>query len=266
MKKANRQLFIIWQYLKYLLKARHWKGHGIHSPYVFELVNKVMYDKTNYKDYDFFREIRRKLKDSEIKLQVENAGADSAYFTSGERNIRDLLRISSVKPKFGKLLYRIVRHYKPATIIELGTSIGLSTIYLARGNERANVITIEKSHTLCRFASETFREIGIMNVSVKNGLFDDKLDELGDSIFESALIFIDGNHKFESTLAYFNFFAERMKEGIIILDDIHWSREMLRAWETIRQKEESQATLNLFSMGFVVRRPSITRKNYTVLF
>jgi predicted O-methyltransferase YrrM len=248
------------------VKARHRKGHGIHSPYVFELVTKVIFDNTNYSDYDLFVSIRKKLSDCDTRLQVENMGAKSGYFDSDERRVRDLVRRSSVKPKFGKLLYRLVKYYKPSTILELGTSIGLSTICLSKGNIEARVITVEGSKTMCDFADKTFLENKFTNIIVKQGMFDDLLDELSVDIVEQTLIFIDGNHQYNSTLHYFSFFAERINEGIIVLDDIYWSRGMNRAWREITRREKSQACIDLFSMGIVILRPGITRKNYTIKF
>ena len=266
MNKIAGKIIVFWLYLGYLVKARHRKGHGIHSPYVFEMVTKVFFDKTKYADYDLFINIRKKLSDCDTKLQVETLGAKSGFFNTDERMVHDLVRISSVKPKFGKLLYRLVKYYRPSTIVELGTSIGLSTIYLAKGNPEAKVITAEGSSALCEFAKKTFLENKFTNILVKQGMFDDFLDELSEEIFKSVVVFIDGNHQYNSILHYFNFFAERMTEGIIVLDDIHWSRGMNRAWREITRRESSQACIDLFGMGIVILRQGITRQNYTIKF
>jgi len=266
MNKIAGVIFVFLQYLRYLVNARHRRGHGIHSPFVFELVTKVLFDKTKYADYDFFGNIRKQLSDCDTKLQVETLGAESGYFNSDKRRVCDLVRRSSVRPKSGKLLYRLVKYYKPLTIVELGTSIGLSTIYLAKGNIESKVITAEGSSTLCEFAEKTFLENKFTNILVKQGMFDDLLDELSVDIVEQSLIFIDGNHQYISTLHYFSYFAERMNEGLIVLDDIHWSPGMNRAWREITCREESQACIDLFGMGIVILRPCITRQNYTIKY
>lgn len=266
MKKLFNFFCVLRMYLAYIIKARHRKGHGIHSPHIFNLVNKVFFDRTIYSDYSFFKNIRQKLLESDLALQVENIGTDSNFFKSDMRSVSDLVKVSSVKPKFGKLLYRLVRYYKPATIIELGTSIGLSTIYLARGNKNAQVITVEGNYNLCDFAKNSFKYNKIHNISVKNGMFDDLLDEISDQIIEPAFIFIDGSHSYKSTLRYFNYFAERISEGIIVLDDIHWSNDMHKAWKEIIQTKKNQATIDFFYMGMVVCKTMITPRNYTIRF
>ncbi len=266
MKKVLRQLSALREYFLYFVKAKHRKGHGIHSPFIYHLVSKVIYDKTKYADYSFFRSIRKKMYGSDVKLRVEQVGANSRHFKLNLRTVADLAKVSSVQSKFGNLLYRLVMQYKPATIIELGTSIGLSTIYLAKGNKNSHVITVEANSSLCDFAKSSFQENKLYNISVKQGMFDDLLDELSNKITKPAFIFIDGNHTYESTLYYFNYFADRMEEGIIVLDDIHWSEGMHKAWNEIIQNDENQATVDLFSMGIVVCREQITPRNYTVRF
>jgi predicted O-methyltransferase YrrM len=266
MKKVTGIISVLRQYLQYLLKARHRKGHGIHSPYVYELATMVILDKNNYSEYDLFRNIRKSLSVCDKKLYVENLGSKSGFFRSDERKVCDLVRRSSVSSKFGKLLYRLVRYYQPTTVIEMGTSVGLSTIYLASGNKKAKVITVEGNSALCDFAEKTFSENKITNIQVKHGRFDDLLNELSDDIIEPTLIFIDGNHQYRSTLHYFNFFSERIKEGLVVLDDIHWSHGMNKAWREINLRKENQACIDLFGMGIVILRPCITKQNYTIKF
>lgn len=266
MENIPGKVSIVMQYLQYLVMAGHRKGHGVHSPYVYELVSKVIFDRSYYSDYDFFRKIRKKLSDCNTTLHVEDIGAKSEYFTLNERKVSDLVRRSSVKAKFGKLLFRIAKWYNPSTIIELGTSVGLSTIYLAKGNPGAKIITAEGSTELYEFANRTFLKNNITNILLKQGMFDDLLDELAEDIVEPTLIFIDGNHQYKATLHYFNFFSERIKEGIIVLDDIHWSQNMNSAWREITRREGSQASIDLFGMGIVILRQGITRKTYTIRF
>jgi len=254
---------IAW-YVRYYLKAGHRKGHGIHSPFVYSMVRDVCHDNSIYNEYSFFTKIRKVLYKSDLKLTLTNRGTNSRYFKDNQRKVRDLARISSVSQKYGRLLYRLVRYYKPVTIVELGTSIGLSTLYLAMGNRRSNVITIDGNSSLCEFARDLCLENEIYNVSVIHGLFDEVLPKIAPKITDPTLVFIDGNHTYDSTLLYYQFFTSILHEGIIVLDDIRWSADMRKAWEKITQRHENQATIDLFSMGIVIRRPLITTKNYWI--
>jgi len=258
------QVQLISWYITHFFKAGNRKGHGIHSPFVYSLVRDVIYDNSVYSDYSFFIKIRKQLYKSDLTLTVANAGANSRCFRGHERKVRDLARVSSVTPKYGKLLYRLVRYYKPATIVELGTSIGLSTLYLSKGNEKSNVITIEGNSSFCEFTRNICLENGIHNVSVIHGMFDEVLPKISTKIIDPTFVFIDGNHTYDSTLNYFQFFASILHDGIIVLDDIRWSADMQKAWKEITQKFENQATIDLFFMGIVIRKPLITAKNYWI--
>ncbi len=264
--KRIGQILTLWHYLGYLQKARHRKGHGIQSPFVYELVSKVIHDKTWHNEYEFFKRIRKRLNHSDAILDIKDDGAGSKYFKNNNRPVSALARVSSVTPKFGKLLFRLARFYKPATIVELGTSIGLSTIYLAMGNTASEVISIEEDFILCEFAKQVFHENDLKNITVLHGRFDDKLGEISEQINDPTLVFIDGNHRYGAAIRYFDYFCEKVKSGTIIFDDIHWSQEMRKAWKTVAKDARTHVSIDLFFMGMVIRRPDTTPGNYTVKF
>jgi predicted O-methyltransferase YrrM len=66
------------------------------------------------------------------------------------------------------------------------------------------------------------------------------------------LLFVDGNHRKEATLEYFNIFLEKATpQSIFIFDDIHWSKEMEEAWKLIQQHNSVTLTIDLFFLGMV---------------
>ncbi|MGD2033931.1 MAG: class I SAM-dependent methyltransferase [Bacteroidales bacterium] len=266
MNRIKKYIGITNRYLYYVLKAGHRKGYGIHSPFIFEMVSNVLFDRSNYEDYAFFSRIRDHLGKSGSRIEVKEMGAPSYRFNKPERSVKELVRHSSVKHKYGKLLYRLVKYYKPSTIIEFGTSVGLSTVYLGKGNEQAQVSSVEGNSSLCDFARHILRENGILNVSVLNRRFDDALDGLLKDLVDPVLVFIDGDHRYEPTMHYYNCFAAAIGEGIIVLDDIHWSEEMNKAWKRIIRDRNDQATLDLFSLGIVILKKQITPRHYIVRF
>jgi len=262
----NNRIRRVQYYLNYLITARHSKGSGIHSPFVYEFVSKVLFDDTDYPEYNFFREIRNELKNSEEILSIETLDAGSDKFKSGTQKVKDILNKSSVPPKFGKLLFRIAKYYNPSTIVELGTSIGMSTIYLAKGVPEARIATIEGNMHVCEFARIFFKKHQAANVKAINGQFDDYLPYFEKNYPIPGLVFIDGNHTYESTIKYFDHFSRMVKEGFLIFDDINWSPEMRQAWEEIKISSEAQVTIDLFSMGIVIHQKSITPGHFMIRF
>ena len=257
---------IILNYLKYQAKSKHRKGHGIHSPYVYEFVSKVLFDKQFYEEYDYIAEVYNELTTSKEILKVNPLGAGSEKFQTEKRTVQDLARISSVQPRYGNLLFRIAKYSKPSTIIELGTSIGISTLCLAKGNPKARIVTIEGDTTLCEYARAMFKKHGLNTIKAINGPFDDYLPYLGKNYPLPQLIFIDGNHAYDATLRYFNFFIDRMEEGFLIIDDINWSADMRKAWNAILQDKRVTVSIDLFFMGIVIKRKLVTPGHYVIRF
>ena len=262
----NEKIHFVSGYLNYLLKSKHWKGHGIHSPFVYEFISQVLYDQKLYPEYEEIQTIRDKLKNITERLPVSELGAGSHEFSGEFRSVKDMAGQSSVSHKFGKLLFRMAGFYKSPAIIELGTSIGLSTLYLAKGAPDSRIVTLEGNKAVCDYARSLFQEHRLKNVQAVNGLFDDYLTYLDEKYPDAGLVFIDGNHTREATLRYYHHFANGMKEGFIVIDDINWSADMQEAWETIKSESSNRVTLDLFFMGIVIFRESITPGHYVVRF
>src|SRR5260221_4465136 len=121
------------KYLHYYLTAANGKGHGIHSPFAFDFVLKVLNDRHAYPDYAAIESLRRRLRGDEAKLEIEDMGAGSAWKGPRQRRVADITRYVAKPARLGQLLYRIARYYRPARVVELGTSLGFSTAYLAAG-------------------------------------------------------------------------------------------------------------------------------------
>jgi predicted O-methyltransferase YrrM len=265
------------KYLHYYITAANGKGHGIHSPFVFDFVTSVLNDRGPYPAWDAVEKLRRGLRRDERLLEIEDLGAGSAWDGSGTdsvgvgsrtRSIADITRRAAKPPRLGQLLFRIARYYRPDVVVELGTSLGLSTAYLASGAPDARVWTIEGSGSIARTALENLRGLGLTNVEVSTGNFDDLLDPLLEKIGPVGLAFVDGNHRWEPTLRYFeSLIGHSARAAVLIFDDIHWSREMEEAWMQIREDPRVYLTIDLFFIGLVVVRDEFkVRQGFTIRF
>ncbi|MBN2347394.1 MAG: class I SAM-dependent methyltransferase [Bacteroidales bacterium] len=253
-------------YIRYKFISYGKKGHGIHSPFVYSFIKHVLCDKKEYTEYGVVESIRKKLLENNTRLQIEDIGAGSFTFSHTNRKIKDLVKISSVSKKYGRLLFRIVQYFAPDTIIELGTSIGMSTLYLASGT-RAELISIEKSKALQNIAIQNIEKAGLPNVRIISNSFAIALPEIIKTLSGNFLVFIDGNHRYLPTLEYFNQFASLANEKcIIIIDDINWSGEMRKVWKDIKNNPRVSVTIDLFFMGIVFFNKGITKQNFLINF
>jgi predicted O-methyltransferase YrrM len=256
------------RYIHYYLTASNGKGHGIHSPFVFDLVKNVLRDKKNYSHYQLIEKTREQLLKQDAAIEVEDLGAGSSVIKANKRVVAEIAR-SSLKPaKYAQLLYRIVQYYRPANIVELGTSLGVTTTYLAAGNKQARVHTIEGSSAIAEIAAQTFERVGLSNIQLIRGDFTKMLPGVLSNVQTVDLAFIDGNHREEPTLNYFHqLLSHSDPSTILIFDDIHWSAEMESAWETIKQHPSVTLTIDLFFIGLVFINPDFKiPQHYTIRF
>ncbi|TAL63366.1 MAG: class I SAM-dependent methyltransferase [Bacteroidetes bacterium] len=259
-----KQFSFLIKYLKYWFLAKN--GHGIHSPFVFGLYNDVINKKGSYYSFDKIEQLRKKLLASKKKIEVKDLGAGR----SGKRTISKIAEGSAKNRKYCELLFRLAYHFKPTIILELGTSLGISTSYLASANPNTQVITIEGCPNTAAEAKKNFESLGLKNIEPIVGNFDVVLpDVLASSRQQGAgnLVFIDGNHRKAPTLNYFKLcLARASNDSIFIFDDIHWSDEMEDAWEEIKAHPNISLTVDLFFLGIVFFRKEQVKENFTLRY
>ena len=157
------------KYLHYYINAKNGKGHGIHSPFVFDFVIHVLNDANKYDCYDKIEPLRKQLLRDNSIIEVEDFGAGSAVIPAAKRKIKAIAKSSLKNKKFAKLLFRIVNYYKPETIIELGTSFGITACYMACANKKSEVYTFEGSTGNSRHSLTKFQKAGLQNINLVRG-------------------------------------------------------------------------------------------------
>lgn len=238
----------------------------MHSPFVYEFITKVMNDFTKYEAYNKVEQLRKQLRSDSTELLIEEMGAGSSATSSNKRTISSIAK-NAVKPKkFGQLLYRMAQFYQPQTILELGTSLGITSSYLALGNPSAKVITMEGASSVADKAQEHFRQLEIRNIELIRGNFDATLNDVLSANQRIDLAFIDGNHRQEPTERYFRQLLPHVhNDTLLIFDDIHWSKEMEEAWKSIVQHEAVSCDIDLFYIGIVsFRKEFKERQSFSV--
>ena len=254
-------MYQLLQYLKFLLTSTN--QHGVHSPFVFDLVTKCFYDKTNHNAYSKLKSYRKTLLSNTQKLAITDLGAGSKRFKTKERPIKAIAKTSGTPLKRAKLLFRLVAYFKPQNILELGTSLGIATQAMALGNTRATVTTIEGCPNVSAFAKQQLDTFNIENAILKTGHFEAYLSTLAQQQWD--LIFIDGNHQKEATLLYFEqLLPATYNDSIFILDDIYWSKGMTEAWNTIKQHPKVTATIDSFYWGMVFFKKELSKENFKI--
>ena len=254
------------KYFKHLLTASNGRGHGMHSPFVFDFITKILNDKTVYPQYEKVEALRMQLSNDSTVLEVEDFGAGSVIDKKSKRSISSIAKNAAKPKKFGQLLFRMVKHYQPATILELGTSLGITTSYLSLAKPDARLITMEGSKEIADFAKQDFQKLKLKNIELVEGNFDNTLSSVVHGLSTVDFAFIDGNHRKEPTIKYFQqLLAKTNNDSILVFDDIHWSSEMEAAWETIKKNAAVTCSIDLFFIGIVFFRKEFKEKQHFVI-
>ncbi|MGG7034579.1 MAG: O-methyltransferase [Flavobacterium sp.] len=256
-------LFQIKAYLKFLWNSKN--EHGVHSPFVFNLITKCFYDKKAKPEYSILKEYRKSLLANNNYIEVTDFGAGSRVFKSNKRKISKIARTAGITPKRAELLFRIVNYFQPDNILEIGTSLGLATSALSLGNQKAKITTLEGCSMTMSIAKKQFQQFNLNNIECVETKFDDFLKNYKLQTTNYQLIYFDGNHSKEATLEYFELLLPTItNETIWIFDDIHWSPDMEEAWEIIKNHPKITVTIDTFQWGLVFFRREQEKEHFII--
>lgn len=194
-------------------------------------------------------------------------GAPSTTLKGQQTSLAKVVAVSTLPVKYANLLYRLVKHFKPAEIIELGTSAGITTLYLAAANESAQIRTIEGNPDMAEVASELFKKSGNSHIHLYKGLFSTCLPDVLHGCSGPDFVFLDGDHRSVAVMEHLARIIPCMPEqGVLVIDDIYWSRDMAKAWSTIKQLDGVSVTIDLYRMGLVFFKKNQAKQHFVLRF
>ena len=244
-------------FIAFLFKSTN--QHGVHSPFVYQLVTQCFYNKETFTAYKVLNNYRQSLLRNNTLLEIEDFGSGSRVFKSQFRTVASIAKTAGSSVKKTQLLYRLSRYLNCKNLLELGTALGQGTQALCMGAQNGNVTSIEGSKALYNTTKKNLT--GCNNLNLINGIFKNELSKLNDHKWD--LIFIDGHHDKAATIAYFEaLIPNTHNDSLIILDDIYWSKGMNEAWNEIIQDESVAFSIDLFRMGILFFDHSIMPKQH----
>lgn len=254
-------------YIKYLLKSGN--EHSIHSPFLFDLYTKVIAaGKDENPGYPALKSLRKELLKSTREIEILDLGAGSRINKSNRRKIKTIAKNAEKPEKFGRLFNRLIHRFQPRTILELGTSLGLTTLYMSRAKKNAKILTFEGCPETAGVASDNFSRMGADNIDIIIGNIDETLPQTLAGLQEPLdFAYFDANHRYEPTVRYFeNCLPYATNDSVFIFDDIYWSDEMTAAWEHIKAHPQVTLTVDLFWIGLVFFRKEQVKENFVLRF
>lgn len=249
------------RYFKYLVKAKT----KTNSAFVNNLIEEVI--KTDKQFYAFteIEGIRAALKKNNATINITDFGAGSNINNSNQRRISDIATNSAKAPHLGQMMFRLINQYQPSNMLELGTSLGVSACYQIAANKNANFTTMEGCPETAKVAQKVLSNFKADNVKIKVGDFAKTLPEVLTGYTQLDYAFFDGNHQKQPTIDYFNQCLPLAKENsVFIFDDIHWSKGMEEAWETIISHPSVTVSVDLFWVGLIFFDKNQSKEHYTI--
>lgn len=257
------KLKIALKYIRHIFTARHTKGYGVHSPFLFNFVRHIIPENNVFYIYRDIEALRDKMLADKRQIDVKDYGTGS----DRKRKVSDIASRSLKSSKYSQLLFRIAHHFNPQTILELGTSLGITTAYLASNSSKSRCITLEGCPQTARIARENFAKLQLNNIELVEGDINVTLQKVLESISTLDFVFVDANHSSAAVLNYFKLCLPLMKSNsVMVFDDIYWSDDMEMAWETIKKNEKVKATIDLFQVGIVFFNADLYKKDYKIRY
>ncbi len=252
-------------YISYFFRAQN--EHAIHAPFLYNFYLKVIKNRQQNADFEAIEAIRSKLLNDETPISKFDFGAGTRTRIK-TKSLKNIAATSLSSQKKARLLFNIVRYLKCETIIEIGSSLGISTAYLASANKNASVYSLEGNLDLIRLAKKTALQLNLTNIKFIDGNFDDTLPRLLQTLNSKIdFVYLDGNHRFSPTLRYFEMLLPNLHQNsILVVDDIYWSEEMTQAWQKIINRTGVTLTVNLFECGMVFFSDKYSKRNFTLKF
>ncbi len=181
--------------------------------------------------------------------------------------ISAIIRNQAVSRKKGALLFRLVNHFRPAVTVELGTNLGVGTVFLALAYPRGRLYSIEGSRELLARARQYIDPEKYSNIRLLEGDFHDQLPRILQETANIDFAFMDGDHREQATVDYFELFCSRANNNtVLVVDDIHWSPGMERAWNTMIRDPRVTLAIDFYHCGILFFRRELSKQFFCLRF
>ncbi|MBT1704818.1 O-methyltransferase [Chryseosolibacter indicus] len=247
-------------YLSYWLDAVD--EHALHSPFFFDFYTGVV--KGYPVPLTVAESLRKKLLADTRSVSFTDIGAkrgNNIHTTLGA-----IAKTSLTPVRYATLYKRILEKFQCKTIIELGTSLGINTLYLSSA-PGATVFTFEGIDAIAETAALTFEFAEVSNVKLIKGNIHTTLPAFLQSHRKVDFVLMDANHTYEATMLYFKMLLPKLHEkSVVVIDDIYYSKEMTEAWKALKHHDLVYASADLFKCGILFFDPSLNKQHVILQF
>ena len=257
LRNLNKLFFRIKSYISFIIKSKN--KHGVHSPFVFDLITKC-FNKKNPTNFDqLFLKYKKELFKNTSTINVTSNGT-----ISNMRQVSKISKSTGISNKSAKLLIKLMQYYKPTSVIEIETSLGLSTAALSISLPNSSITTIEECRETGNIAQNLFNKYQFKNIKLIIGNFNETLaKQLNKNTFD--FVFFNGNHTKKATLDYFKLSLSSIhNNSFFLFNNIYRNFEMKQAWEEIKKNPSVTVTIDTYQWGLVFFRKEQQKEHFTI--
>lgn len=251
---------------KYIFQHRlskQTRGFGVHSPFVFRFVNYVLKEKIPFYKFESIEQLRTALLKDKREIDIIDFGTGS----DRTEKVSYIARKALKSAKYGQMMFRMICYFKVKNVLELGTSLGITTSYLAASDADIKCVSLEGCPDLAKIAQENFRKLGLQNIEVQQGDINQILTTALNGFEKLDFIFFDANHQSSAVLKYFDSCLSKVhKNTVLVVDDINWSSDMEMAWKIIKDNPKVRTTIDLYQLGIVFFNTDLNKRHYKMHF
>ena len=254
-------------FLKHLTRSGN--QHSIHSPFLFDLYNKVFSNsvfisKKMHKTFASIEKERTRLKADQTQVAITDFGAGSRVSKETKRTVASLTKSGLMSAHWAQSLHRMADALRVESVLELGTSLGITTAYLATVPSVQKLVTLDGCHGSLAVAKGVWQNLNVKNTAGVEGRIEETLPEVLKE-FHPQLIVIDANHQYDAVMDIFNTIKPILTENsIVVLDDLYWSDSMARAWQDLQNDDSVYQSLDFFWQGWLFFRQGQAKEHFSL--
>ena len=252
-------LFHSWEYFLYFLLKED--QHSIHSPFFFKLYQSLtLFLRKNRKGNLLIEEDRSAFLSSHQRIKRVDFGAGSRWDKGQMEHVAHIAKRATTPVKFS-LLYQFLCMSTPGqTVLDLGTSLGINTAYLASVT-KGRLYSFEGDPALVLLSRSHLNRFN--NIKYITGNLDETLTNALENLGRIDFVLVDANHRYQPTMDYFKKIAPKLHQNsIMVIADIHWSKGMRKAWDEIRSLPSVSSSIDFFECGVLFFNPQEVKNDY----
>jgi len=245
-------------------RIRHRKGHGVHSPFVFNLITKVIEEKSPYYTFHEIELLRKRLSFKEERITYPDRHHKGKLRT---RSIARIVAQEAINPKHGALLFRLTNYFKPEHILQIGPSMGLSALYLSSYRTGVNCIALEHVKEFATISQWVYQQAFRNPVTLQVGAYEEILPPVLSSLKQLDFVYFNtATETFENEWIFKTCLEHIHARTVFMIKGIKSNKEMRELWQQVLARPEVTVTIDLYSMGLVFFNPKLHKRNYKVYF